>query len=84
MTKSIDDFLCICAEGWTDIHCQTKVDYCQNITCQNNGVCQSLFRDYKCEYSSNSYSGHYCEITSSELITRKLSQNLLVMLLLYV
>jgi hypothetical protein len=47
------------------------VNYCQNITCENNGVCRPLFQDYQCECTSSDYSGRYCEITASTLIARK-------------
>ncbi len=71
MNISSSEFLCKCAEGWEGIHCETMVNYCGNITCENNGVCRPLFRDYQCECSSNDYSGRYCEITASTLIARK-------------
>ena len=64
--------ICTCAQGWTDLNCATKIDYCQNIACQNNGVCRPLFQDYQCECSSPDYSGRHCEITASALITRKM------------
>ena len=40
------------------------MDYCQNVTCENNGVCRSLLGDYLCECLGDSYSGRNCEITS--------------------
>jgi hypothetical protein len=51
---------CACADGWKDSHCETKIDYCFNITCQNRGVCRPLVLDYKCE-CLHRYSGRYCE-----------------------
>ena len=54
------------------IHCETKMDYCQNITCENNGVYRSLFRDYKCECVSDSYSGRHCEMTANKLVAIKM------------
>ncbi len=71
MNKSNSDFLCICAEGWIGLHCETQVNYCQNITCKNGGVCRPLFQDYKCECSTSSYSGRSCEFTASTLVARK-------------
>jgi len=47
------------------------VDYCQNITCLNNGICQSLFLGYKCECISGIYSGPHCEYTATNIIVRQ-------------
>jgi len=69
---SNSDYLCVCEEGWTGIQCEAMVNYCQNVTCKNNGVCRPLFRDFKCECLSSSYSGLYCEITTGSLVARKL------------
>lgn len=44
------------------------INYCQNITCKNQGVCRPLFLDYKCECLSGSYSGQYCEIIAKKII----------------
>ncbi len=71
MNKSNSNFSCICAKGWIGLHCETQVNYCQNITCKNGGVCRPLFQDYKCECSSSSYSGRSCEFTASTLVARK-------------
>jgi hypothetical protein len=64
-------FLCTCSQDWTGIHCETKINYCANITCKNNGVCRSLSNNYQCECLTSSYSGRYCEITATGLITRQ-------------
>jgi hypothetical protein len=69
---SNSDYLCVCEEGWTSSQCEIMVNYCQNVTCKNNGVCRPLFRDFKCECLSSSYSGLYCEITAGSLVARKL------------
>lgn len=45
------------------------VNYCSNVTCLNNGVCKPLLLDYQCECLSGSYSGQYCQITSSRILT---------------
>jgi hypothetical protein len=39
------------------------------VTCLNNGVCKPLLLDYQCECLEGSYSGQYCEITSSRITT---------------
>ncbi|UJR08007.1 hypothetical protein I4U23_012285 [Adineta vaga] len=56
-------FSCICASDWQEDHCQTKIDYCGNITCYNNGICESLTLNYTCRCIGESYSGIHCEIT---------------------
>jgi hypothetical protein len=53
--------------GWQGIHCETKINSCENITCLNGGVCQPLLLDYKCECLGESFSGRYCEITDSKI-----------------
>jgi len=42
-------------------------NYCENITCDNNGVCRTLFLNYTCECLGNSYSGRHCEIISTKI-----------------
>ena len=72
LNRSVSDFRCECAEGWTNTHCETMVNHCANVTCQNNGVCQPLFRDYRCTCSSSGFSGRYCEITASSVVARQI------------
>ncbi len=66
------EFNCTCAPGWEGIHCEIKVDYCYNITCENKGICHPLLMDYKCECLSGSYSGRHCEITAKRIIIYKI------------
>ena len=47
-------------------------NHCANVICQNNGVCQPLFRDYRCACSGSGYSGRHCEITSGSLAVRQI------------
>ncbi len=58
----------MCAPGWYDTHCATKIDYCQNVSCLNNGVCLPLLLGYLCECLGGSYSGQYCQITARRII----------------
>jgi hypothetical protein len=58
-------FHCRCPKDWVGEHCERLVDYCENVTCENNGICRSLVGDYLCECLGDSYSGRRCEITSS-------------------
>jgi hypothetical protein len=60
-------FNCECTPGWTGVYCQALVNYCDNNTCENNGVCWPLFLDYRCECLGSSYSGRHCEIVSQNM-----------------
>jgi hypothetical protein len=64
-------FTCSCASGWQNIHCQTKINYCKNISCLNKGVCLSLLLNYTCECIDNSYSGRYCETIGNSLVVHQ-------------
>jgi hypothetical protein len=70
--QSNTTFVCLCEEGWHGVHCEMKVNYCENVTCENNGVCRPLFRNYSCECLGDSYSGRHCEITSQKTFVRKI------------
>ncbi|CAF1198564.1 unnamed protein product [Adineta ricciae] len=61
-------FTCSCSPGWQNSHCETKINYCKPTTCLNRGVCQPLLLNYTCQCISGSYSGQYCEITSSRTV----------------
>jgi hypothetical protein len=44
------------------------INYCQTGTCLNRGVCQPLLLNYTCECLGDSYSGRYCQNTSSRTV----------------
>ena len=46
-------------------------DYCVNVKCMNNAVCQPLFLNYSCECLTTSFSGRHCEIISTGLVIRR-------------
>jgi hypothetical protein len=71
ITVTNTTFNCTCAFGWTGTHCEIKINYCANVTCQNNGVCRPLLGSYKCECLGNSFSGLHCEITAAHIVMRK-------------
>ncbi|CAF1034254.1 unnamed protein product [Adineta steineri] len=62
-------FTCSCNEGWQGVHCEIKINYCKNITCYNQGVCQSLSSSYTCLCIGEYFSGRYCEMKSGKIIT---------------
>jgi hypothetical protein len=47
------------------------INYCANITCFNQGVCQPSYLNFTCQCVDVSYSGRYCEITANQIIVRK-------------
>lgn len=60
-------FNCICDLGWEGIYCELVVNFCNNNTCQNRGICRPLFRNFTCECLGNHYFGRYCEHTSRKI-----------------
>jgi len=64
-------FECLCQFGWTNIHCETEINYCENVQCLNGGVCRSLFLNYSCECLGTSYSGRDCQIVERSTVIRQ-------------
>jgi hypothetical protein len=60
-------FNCSCELGWDGKRCEIMVNHCENATCENNGVCRPLFRNYSCLCVGDSYSGQYCEIIATRI-----------------
>ena len=71
-TNNGSSFTCECAEGYDGIHCELPVDLCGNITCENNGVCQTTNMVWKCRcLDSTLYYGDYCQFQTSSLTVQK-------------
>jgi hypothetical protein len=64
-------FVCSCQNGWTGDHCQSMVNYCDGVKCENNGVCRPLFLNYTCVCLGTSYSGRHCEIVATSRVIRQ-------------
>lgn len=62
----------MCASGWTDIHCQTMINYCHDVTCHNKAICRPLLSGYKCECLTSSYSGPHCENVARNIVAREI------------
>lgn len=62
-------FTCRCSSAWRGVHCQTKINYCEDNKCLHSGICQSIFLNYTCHCLAGSYSGRHCEMTSNRIIT---------------
>jgi hypothetical protein len=52
------------------INCELVINYCDNVTCLNKGVCRSLLLDYKCECVLDS-SGRQCEYLPTSIVARQ-------------
>lgn len=61
-------FVCQCQEGWAGRRCESMINYCENITCENNGVCRPLLMNYTCECLGDSYSGRHCENIATKIV----------------
>ncbi len=48
------------------------INYCTNIKCFNDGICQPSFLNYTCLCLGDSYSGQYCEITANKIIVHQI------------
>jgi hypothetical protein len=65
-------FQCKCDDGWQGMNCESMTNYCDNVTCQNYGVCRPLLLGYICEcLGNNYYSGRHCEISTTKIIIFK-------------
>ena len=62
---------CQCGQGWTGDRCERRIDYCQNVTCENNGVCRSRSSDYQCLCLAESSSGRHCEMIERKILILK-------------
>ena len=67
------NFRCECADGYNGVTCELKIDYCGNITCENQGICQTVQMQWKCRCLDPSlYSGDYCQFKASALKVREI------------
>jgi hypothetical protein len=64
-------FWCSCVTGWEGRHCEKQVNYCENVTCLNKGICRPLLLGYQCECLSGMYSGLHCEYTATSILIRQ-------------
>ena len=39
----IANYTCSCPSGFTGLHCESRIDYCGEANCTQNGVCVNLF-----------------------------------------
>ena len=65
-------FVCACLEGWIGDRCETMVNYCNGVKCENRAVCQPSFRNYSCACLDMSYSGRHCENVATSRVVRQI------------
>ncbi|XP_078667568.1 uncharacterized protein LOC144909421 [Branchiostoma floridae x Branchiostoma belcheri] len=51
---------CLCAPGYTGLHCETDIDECASNPCQNGGTCHDDVNSYRCRCLPG-YVGDNCE-----------------------
>ncbi|CAF1250224.1 unnamed protein product [Adineta steineri] len=70
--RTATSFNCSCQSGWQGLHCEIKINYCENVTCFNSGICRSLILDSTCECLSESFTGRHCEITKKTMVIHQM------------
>ncbi|CAF4032539.1 unnamed protein product [Adineta steineri] len=66
-------YVCICPDGYTGTHCETLINMCFNITCENKGLCIPSLLSWSCHcLSPTLYSGTYCEDISTALAVKQI------------
>ncbi|CAF0991866.1 unnamed protein product [Adineta steineri] len=70
--RAATTFNCSCQSGWQGLYCEIKINYCENVTCFNSGICRSLLLDYTCECLSESFTGRHCEITQKTMVIHQM------------
>ena len=64
---------CRCVSGREGSRCERRTDFCSDVKCENDGVCQSRSVTYQCLCVSDSYSGVYCEVVSGKIRMYRIS-----------
>lgn len=61
------DFNCSCVSGWEGKRCERMINHCDNITCENKGICRPSLLIYTCECLYGYY-GQHCETATATLV----------------
>ena len=58
--------------GWEGFYCETMINYCSTVQCENNGICRPSFMNYTCEcLGDDYYYGRHCENQTMRLTIYK-------------
>ena len=81
----VDDYTCICDDGYTDQNCATDIDECQSYPCVN-GVCNDTVGSWVCRCDEG-FAGINCDAEATvtgTTINNSVLLDTLVKLLIYV
>lgn len=65
--------ICDCKEGYSGRYCETNINECESVPCQNNGSCTDLIADFECDCIGTGFIGKLCEIDIDECLTENIS-----------
>ena len=67
----INDYECVCPEGWEGDNCERNIDYCATNPCLNDGNCTSNTKTYSC-ICLNGFTGRNCETGLTSMALKKI------------
>ena len=68
LQDQIDDYECLCGEGYFGRRCENAVDLCLPKPCQNGAHCTNLITDYNCTCLKGFDVRLECQIMPSQYI----------------
>lgn len=85
-TSDSSTFDCQCLLGYDGLNCETSINMCSNITCENQAICKSSHLSWSCQcLDSSLYSGTYCEQKSSSLTAKEiLSKSFAIVAIIFI
>ena len=67
------NFRCECVVGYDGKYCELETNLCDNVTCENKGICETVQLKWKCLcLDSSLYYGDYCQFKTTKLKIREI------------